>query len=149
LKKVELFCDGACIGNPGPGGWGTLLRFGDTEKELGGGEAHTTNNRMEMTALLAGLKALKEPCAIVVTSDSQYVVHAVQKGWLKAWQRSGWVRGPKKEPVRNADLWKEIAAQLQKHQVEMIWVRGHNGHTENERCDKIAAAHALAQKKHS
>lgn len=137
LKFVELYCDGACAGNPGPGGWGTLLRCGGREKELSGGEAQTTNNRMELTALLEGLRALKEPCRVRVTTDSEYVANGVNKGWARGWQRNGWRKSDKK-PALNPDLWEALLLQLDRHEVEIHWVRGHNGHPENERCDRLA-----------
>jgi ribonuclease HI len=143
MKAIELFCDGACSGNPGPGGWGAILRYAekDYERELSGGEASTTNNRMELTALLEGLRALKEPCAVAVMTDSKYVADAVTKGWARFWQRNGWVKSDKK-PACNADLWQDLLAQLDRHAVTLTWVRGHNGHPENERCDALAAAQA-------
>lgn len=136
-RFVELYTDGACSGNPGPGGWGAVLRYAGREKELCGGEADTTNNRMELTAAIAGLEALKEPCRVQLTSDSKYLVDAVQKGWLYGWQKKGWKRSGN-EPVLNVDLWQRLLVQLGRHQVELRWVRGHNGHPENERCDRLA-----------
>ncbi|MEG0754636.1 MAG: ribonuclease HI, partial [Angelakisella sp.] len=124
-------------GNPGPGGWGAVLRFGGHEKELAGGERETTNNRMELTAAIVGLETLKEPCRVIITSDSKYLVDAVTKGWLYGWQKKGWRRG-KNEPVLNVDLWQRLLPQLQRHKVEFNWVRGHAGHPENERCDRLA-----------
>ncbi|MEG1686701.1 MAG: ribonuclease HI [Angelakisella sp.] len=137
LRLVELFTDGACSGNPGPGGWGAVLRCAGREKELAGGERATTNNRMELTAAIAGLEALKEPCRVVITSDSKYLVDAVNKGWLYGWQKKGWKRSGN-EPVLNVDLWQRLLGQLGRHQVTFCWVRGHNGHPENERCDQLA-----------
>ncbi len=139
LKKVELFADGACSGNPGPGGWGTILRFGTAEKELSGGAADTTNNRMEITAVLEGLRALKYPCSVTVTTDSQYVFNSITKGWAESWKKNGWVKKDKK-PALNADLWEALLAELGKHSVEFKWIKGHNGHSENERCDALAVA---------
>ena len=139
MKHIELFCDGACSGNPGPGGWGTILRYGGRERELAGGAALTTNNRMELTALIEGLAALKEPCKVTVTTDSKYVADGITKGWARAWQRNGWVKSDKK-PALNPDLWEALLAQLDHHNVTVNWVRGHNGHPENERCDKLAVA---------
>lgn len=133
---VEIFTDGACRGNPGPGGWGVLLRFGEAEKELSGGEANTTNNRMELMAAIMGLESLKRPSRVRLHTDSQYV----QKGitaWLPQWVRRGWKTADKK-PVKNADLWQRLAAARQPHEVEFVWVRGHNGHPENERVDRLA-----------
>lgn len=135
-KKVELFTDGACSGNPGPGGWGALLRYGEHERELNGGAPETTNNRMELQAVIEGLKALKRPCVVEIYTDSQYV----QKGmteWLRGWKAKGWKTAARK-PVKNADLWQELDAQVQKHKVTWHWVKGHAGHPENERADQLA-----------
>lgn len=137
MKKVEIFTDGACSGNPGPGGWGTILRYNGVEKELSGGEANTTNNRMELTAVISGLKALKEPCEVTLYSDSQYVCNALKLGWAKKWQSQGWMRN-KKEPALNPELWEELLHLCDVHQVEVVWVKGHAGHPENERCDRLA-----------
>lgn len=137
MKKVEIFTDGACSGNPGPGGWGTILRYNGAEKELSGGEANTTNNRMELTAVISGLKALKEPCEVTLYSDSQYVCNALKLGWAKKWQSQGWMRN-KKEPALNPELWEELLRLCDIHQVEVVWVKGHAGHPENERCDRLA-----------
>ena len=138
-KTVHLYTDGACSGNPGPGGWGAILRYGEAEKELSGGEPETTNNRMELTAAIRGLEALREPCRVILTSDSRYLIDAVTKGWLSSWQRRGWKRG-KNEPVLNVDLWQRLLPLLERHQVEFVWVRGHAGHPENECCDRMAVA---------
>ena len=138
-KTVHLYTDGACSGNPGPGGWGAVLRYGEAEKELSGGEPETTNNRMELTAAIRGLEALREPCRVILTSDSRYLIDAVTQGWLSSWQRRGWKRG-KNEPVLNVDLWQRLLPLLERHQVEFVWVRGHAGHPENERCDRMAVA---------
>ncbi len=137
LTHVEIFTDGACSGNPGPGGWGAVLRCGDTVKELSGGEAETTNNRMELSAVIAALSALKRPCRVTLTSDSKYVVDAVTKGWAKKWQANSWVK-PDKKPALNPDLWEKLLALLDVHEVTFVWVKGHAGHPENERCDKLA-----------
>lgn len=142
MKKVEIFTDGACKGNPGPGGWGALLRMGRHEKELSGSEAETTNNRMELTAAIRALEALIEPCEINLHSDSKYVLDGITK-WVHGWQRNGW-KNASKQPVRNADLWHELIAAAKGHKVEWIWVRGHNGHPENERVDALAVAAAEA-----
>ncbi|MEO6388317.1 MAG: ribonuclease HI [Croceibacterium sp.] len=142
MKKVEIFTDGACKGNPGPGGWGVLLRMGAHEKELSGGEAHTTNNRMEMTAVIRALEALIEPCDVAVHSDSRYVIDGITK-WVAGWQRKGWINASKK-PVRNEDLWHQLIAAVAPHRVTWQWVRGHDGHAENERVDQIASAAAEA-----
>ncbi len=138
---VKLFTDGACSGNPGPGGWGAILQSGIHKKELSGGAAETTNNRMEMMAVIVGLETIKRPCRVVVTSDSKYVIDAITKGWVKKWQANGWMRN-KKDPALNVDLWERMLEQLARHQVEFVWVRGHAGHPENERCDALAVAQA-------
>ena len=137
MKFVEMYTDGACSGNPGPGGWGTILRYNGHEKELCGGEPNTTNNRMELTAVIEGLAILKEPCHVRVTSDSRYVVDGIQKGWAVSWKRNGWRKADKK-PALNADLWDKLLTLLAVHQVEFCWVHGHQGHPENERCDRLA-----------
>ena len=137
MKKVEIYTDGACSGNPGAGGWGTILVYNGHEKELSGGEANTTNNRMEMMAVIEGLKALKEPCEVVLTSDSQYVCNAITKGWAKSWKKNNWIKSDKSQ-AKNADLWEEMLKLLAVHKVNIVWVRGHNGHPYNERCDKLA-----------
>lgn len=137
MKKVEIYTDGACSGNPGAGGWGTILVFNGHEKELSGGEADTTNNRMEMMAVIEGLKALKEPCEVTLTSDSQYVCNAITKGWAKSWKKNNWIKSDKTQ-AKNSDLWEEILKLLDIHKVNIVWVRGHNGHPYNERCDKLA-----------
>ncbi len=133
---VHLFTDGACKGNPGPGGWGVLMRYGAHEKELWGGEGHTTNNRMELMAAIEGLKALTRPCEVVLTTDSQYVKQGINS-WLAGWKRNGW-RTADKMPVKNQDLWQQLDEQCQRHQVEWRWVKGHAGHAENERADILA-----------
>ena len=137
MKQVEIFTDGACSGNPGPGGWGTVLRFGAIEKELSGGAADTTNNRMELTAVIEGLKALKEPCAVTLTTDSKYVCDSINKGWVYGWQKRGWIKSDKK-PALNVDLWVQLLPLLETHKVTFVWVKGHAGHPENERCDQLA-----------
>ena len=135
-KTVELFTDGACSGNPGPGGWGALLRYGSSEKELKGGAAETTNNRMELTAVIEGLRALKKASQVRVTTDSKYVMQGVEE-WLAGWKARGWKTAAKK-PVKNQDLWQALDAELAKHQVRWAWVKGHAGHAENERADALA-----------
>ncbi len=145
MKQVEIFTDGACSGNPGPGGWGAVLRYGSAEKELSGGAADTTNNRMELSAVIAALSALKEPCKVTLTSDSKYVIDAVTKGWAKKWQANGWVKSDKK-PALNADLWEKLLALLKKHDVRFVWVKGHAGHPENERCDRLAVEQSMKYK---
>ncbi|MGI5958492.1 MAG: ribonuclease HI [Massiliimalia sp.] len=139
MSKVYIYTDGACSGNPGPGGWGAILKAGEHTKELSGGEANTTNNRMELSAVIAALSALKRPCSVVLTSDSKYIIDAVQKGWAKKWQANGWMRN-KKDPAQNPDLWEKLLELLEIHQVEFVWVKGHAGHPENERCDQMAVA---------
>ena len=139
MKQVEIFTDGACSGNPGPGGWGAVLRFGTVEKELSGGEPETTNNRMELTAVIEALSALKEPCAVRLTTDSKYVCDSINKGWVYGWKKRGWVKSHKK-PALNVDLWERLLPLLETHRVELIWVKGHAGHPENERCDRLAVA---------
>ena len=137
MKHVDIYTDGACRGNPGKGGWGAILVYGGREKELSGGERETTNNRMELSAVIAALSALREPCEITLTSDSKYVVDAVTKGWAKSWQARGWVK-PDKSPALNPDLWEKLLRLLDYHQVTFVWVKGHAGHPYNERCDKLA-----------
>jgi len=136
MKDIELFTDGACSGNPGPGGWACLLRYGEKEKELSGGEAQTTNNRMELTAVISGLKCLKEQCRITLYTDSKYVLDGVTN-YLPLWQKNGWKKSNKK-PVLNVDLWQELSELLPCHQIEWVWVKGHAGHVENERVDALA-----------
>ena len=141
MKDVTLFTDGSCLGNPGRGGWAALLRFGEAERELGGGFARTTNNRMEIMAAIAGLETLTETCRVRLYTDSQYLRHAVEKAWLRGWQKNGWKTADKK-PVKNRDLWERLQQQLDRHQVRFEWVRGHAGHPENERCDLLARSWA-------
>ncbi len=136
-KYVEIFTDGACSGNPGPGGWGAILRYGEKEKELCGGEKETTNNRMELTAAIMGLKALKEPCMVRLVTDSKYVSDGITKGWAESWKKNGWRKADKK-PALNTDLWEELLELLKMHEVRIEWVKGHAGHAENERCDILA-----------
>ena len=137
MKKIELFTDGACSGNPGPGGWGAILRYNGHEKELCGGEAETTNNRMELTAVIEGLCALKEPCEIELFTDSKYVCDAVAKRWVYSWKANGWKKADKK-PALNVDLWEKLLELLDTHKVNFNWIKGHAGHPENERCDTLA-----------
>ncbi|MGS2722279.1 ribonuclease HI [Porticoccus sp. GXU_MW_L64] len=136
MKTVEVFTDGACRGNPGPGGWGALLRYGDVEKELYGGEPDTTNNRMELMAAIRGLEALSRPCEVVLTTDSQYVRQGITN-WLEGWKRKGW-KTASKQPVKNQDLWQLLDQQASRHQVDWRWVKGHSGHRENEIADQLA-----------
>ena len=137
MKKIELFTDGACSGNPGPGGWGAILRYNGHEKELCGGEKETTNNRMELTAVIEGLSALKEPCEIELFTDSKYVCDAVVKRWVYSWKANGWKKADKK-PALNIDLWEKLLQLLDTHKVNFNWIKGHAGHPENERCDTLA-----------
>ena len=140
--SVELYTDGACLGNPGPGGWAALLRAGHHERELSGGEAQTTNNRMELMAAIAGLEALKRPCSVELTTDSQYVKRGVEE-WMPRWRANGW-RTSDRQPVKNRDLWERLAAALAAHRVRWHWVKGHAGHDDNERVDALARAAAQA-----
>lgn len=137
MPAIEIFTDGACCGNPGAGGWGAILRYGTVEKELSGGENDTTNNRMELTAVIEALKALKKQCVITIYTDSRYVMDGVQQ-WLPNWKRNNWRTTNKKSPVKNIDLWQELDSLLGIHQINWCWVKGHNGHPENERVDKLA-----------
>jgi len=138
MPRVELYTDGAAKGNPGPGGYGAILRHGSNEKELSGGFYHTTNNRMELLAVIVGLEALKVPgCEVTVVSDSKYVVDAFLKNWIGGWKRRGWAK------VKNPDLWKRLLRAMEPHQVQFTWIKGHNDHPENERCDRLAVAASL------
>lgn len=141
MKQVEIFTDGACSGNPGPGGWGAILRYNGIEKELSDGEANTTNNRMELSAVIFALNQLKEPCKVKLYSDSQYVCNALKLGWAKKWKANGWMRN-KKDPALNPELWDKLLNLCDIHEVEVNWVKGHAGHPENERCDQLAVAAA-------
>ena len=139
MKQVEVYTDGACSGNPGPGGWGAILCYGEHELSLSGGEAHTTNNRMELTAVIEGLKKLKEPCIVELYSDSKYVMDALSKGWAWGWKKKGWVKSDKK-PALNPDLWDVLLALTQKHELHYHWVKGHADNAYNNRCDAMAVA---------
>lgn len=139
MKKVTIYTDGACSGNPGPGGWGTILEYNGRFKELSGGEAETTNNRMELIAVITGLKALKEPCSVLIVTDSQYVVNGITKGWAKSWKAKNWIKSDRK-PAMNPDLWDELLSLTEKHEVSFEWIKGHAGHKYNERCDELAVA---------
>ena len=146
LKHVDIYTDGACSGNPGPGGWAAIIMFVKSdgeiiEKELSGGVPDTTNNRMELTAVISAFEALREACAVTVYTDSKYIVDAVNLGWAKKWQKNNWVK-PDKAPAMNPDLWEKLLLLLDLHEVELKWVRGHNGNPYNERCDKLAVAGA-------
>ena len=141
MKKVNLYTDGACSGNPGPGGFGAILEYGGRKKELSGGFANTTNNRMELIGAIEGLKALKEQCQVTLYSDSQYLVNAINKGWLENWKAKNWRKADKSQ-VLNDDLWKKLDALLDMHDVTFVWVKGHDGHAYNERCDTLASGKA-------
>ncbi|HEC59740.1 hypothetical protein LCGC14_1060790 [marine sediment metagenome] len=138
MDKIDIFTDGACSGNPGPGGWGTILRTKGVEKELSGGEKDTTNNRMEMMAVIAGLEALTRPCEVTVTTDSQYVMKGMME-WLPGWKKRNWLTASK-QPVKNVDLWQRMEKAAENHKLDWVWVRGHQGHAENERADQLAVA---------
>jgi len=142
LTKVEIATDGACKGNPGPGGWGAIIRSGTRERELSGGEPLTTNNRMELMAAIEGLNALKRPCHVTLSTDSRYVMDGLTK-WIKGWQKNGW-KTAAKQPVKNADLWQALIDAAKPHRIEWLWVKGHAGHPDNERADKLASDAALA-----
>ena len=137
LKKVEIFTDGACSGNPGPGGYGVILRYNGVEKELSGGDSETTNNRMELTAAIKGLEALKERCIVTLYSDSKYLTDAINCGWAVKWRENGWMR-TKRERALNVDLWEKLLELMEEQDVTFVWVKGHAGHPENERCDRLA-----------
>ena len=139
MKTVTLYTDGACSGNPGPGGWGAILEYNGVRKELSGGEEKTTNNRMELTAVIEGLRALKEPCNVELYSDSKYVIDALEKGWAQGWQKRGWVKSDK-SPALNPDLWETLLALCKQHSVTCHWVKGHAQNEKNNRCDELAVA---------
>ena len=143
MKKIIVYTDGACSGNPGPGGFGAILMYNSREKELSGGFRNTTNNRMELMGAIAALETLKEPCDVTIVTDSQYLVNAVEKGWVYAWKENGWRKKDKKMAL-NIDLWERLLVSLSKHTVTFHWIRGHTGHVENERCDALAVAASLA-----
>jgi ribonuclease HI len=145
LKEVQLITDGACIGNPGPGGWACIIRYGEKKKELYGSEPHTTNNRMELTAAVKGLTALREPCEVEIVTDSQYVKNGITK-WIANWKRNGW-RTAEKKPVLNQDLWEELDRQNCRHKTVWSWTKGHASHADNNRCDELATAAARNQSK--
>ena len=138
MNTVYIYTDGSCSGNPGPGGWGAILRFGQYEKEMSGGESLTTNNRMELSAVIYALEALTRPCDVILTTDSRYVCDSVSKGWVYSWKKKNWIKNGK--PVPNAELWQRLLPLLEKNNVQFVWVRGHAGHPENERCDALAVS---------
>ena len=139
MKTVTIYTDGACSGNPGPGGWGAILMYGEFKKELSGGEKQTTNNRMELTGVIEALRALKEPCIVELYSDSKYVIDALEKGWAKGWKARGWIKSDKK-PALNPDLWEMLLALTMKHELHYHWVKGHAENPKNNRCDEMAVA---------
>ncbi len=139
MKQIEIYTDGACSGNPGPGGWGAVLRYNGREKEISGGEAQTTNNRMELTAVIAALECLKEPCAVELYSDSKYVIDALTKGWAVSWRKKGWIKSDKK-PALNVDLWERLLKLTEAHEMHYHWVKGHADNEYNNRCDALAVA---------
>ena len=144
-QEVKIYTDGACSGNPGAGGYGIVLQYMEQEKQLSGGASETTNNRMELTAVIEGLKALKRPCKVTLYTDSKYIVDAITKGWVFKWKSNGWMRD-KKSPALNSDLWKELLPLLETHEVEFVWVKGHAGHRENEICDSLAVKESIKYK---
>ena len=146
MKSVTIYTDGACSGNPGPGGWGAILMYGEFKKELSGGEAQTTNNRMELTGAIAALEALKEPCEVELYSDSKYVIDALEKGWAKGWRARGWIKADKK-PALNSDLWKTLLSLCEFHKVNLHWVKGHATNSYNNRCDELAVAESQKYKR--
>lgn len=139
MKRVDIYTDGACSGNPGPGGWGAILMYGGAKKELSGGEPETTNNRMELTAVISALEALNRSCRVTLYTDSQYIVNAITKGWAKKWRSNGWMR-TKKDPAKNPDLWERLLELLDTHETAFVWVRGHAENEFNNRCDELAVA---------
>ena len=139
MKQVTIYTDGACSGNPGPGGWGAILRYRSIERAISGGEVETTNNRMELTAVLRAFSLLKEPCEVTLCSDSKYVMDGLSKGWAESWRRNGWRKSDKK-PALNADLWQQLLEAVAPHKIHYQWIKGHAGHPENERCDAMAVA---------
>ena len=139
MKQIEIYTDGACSGNPGPGGWGAVLRYNGREKEISGGEAQTTNNRMELTAVIAALECLREPCAVELYSDSKYVIDALSKGWAVSWRKKGWIKSDKK-PALNVDLWERLLKLTETHDMRYHWVKGHADNEYNNRCDALAVA---------
>ena len=145
MKTVTIYTDGACSGNPGPGGWGAILSYNGHEKELSGGEANTTNNRMELTAVITALSALKEPCVVELYSDSKYVIDALEKGWVWSWKKKGWIKSDKK-PALNVDLWEQLLPLIMRHELHYHWVKGHAENEKNNRCDQMAVAESRKYK---
>ena len=145
MKEVIIYTDGACSGNPGPGGWGAILSFRGVEKEISGGDPSTTNNRMELTAVLEALRRLKEPCTVELYSDSKYVIDALQKGWVYGWKKRGWIKSDKK-PALNVDLWEQLLPEIARHEVHYHWVKGHAENPKNNRCDELAGAESRKYK---
>lgn len=141
MKEVKIYTDGACRGNPGKGGWGAVLVYGKHEKELSGGERETTNNRMELTAAIEALSVLREPCRVTLTSDSQYLINGMTKGWAASWRKNGWKKSDK-SPALNSDLWQKLLDLAETHEIEFVWIKGHAGHKYNERCDTLATTFA-------
>ncbi len=139
MKKIDIFTDGACSGNPGPGGYGVILKYGSAVKELSGGYRNTTNNRMELMAAITGLEVLREACHVTLYSDSKYLVDAIKKGWALRWKKNSWKKSDNK-PALNQDLWERLLLLLSRHKVDFVWVKGHDGHAENERCDRLAVS---------
>ncbi len=146
MPEVQVFTDGSCSGNPGAGGWGAILRCNGREKELHGGASETTNNRMELIAVIEALSALKRPCKVILTTDSQYVVNSIEKGWVYSWRNKGWRKSDGKQAL-NIDLWEKVLPLLETHSVTFNWIKGHNGHPENERCDALAVSETEIHKK--
>lgn len=145
MKKVQIYTDGACSGNPGPGGWGAILMYGGAKKELSGGEMETTNNRMELLGVINALESLKEPCQVTLHTDSQYIVNAINQGWAVKWRANGWMRN-KKEPAKNPDLWETLLGLCEKHDVSFVWIKGHAENEYNNRCDQLAVMESEARK---
>ena len=148
MKRVEIFTDGACLGNPGAGGWGAILRYDEIEKEISGGEVNTTNNRMELTAVISALSALKEPCNITLYTDSRYVMDGIEN-WIANWKKNGWKTANKKTAVKNVELWQKLDQLCTQHEIRWVWVKGHAGHKENERCDELARTEAAKYKENA
>lgn len=148
MKEVDIYTDGACSGNPGPGGWGAILRYKGKEKEMSGGESNTTNNRMELTGVIEALNSLKEPCLVTLWTDSKYVADGLGKGWAAGWKKRGWKKADKK-PALNIDLWDKLLCLNEIHEIKIQWIKGHNSHPENERCDALAVEQSQKYAKHN